>query len=154
MRLTLRPYSPSDPPRIAARADFEAEHRAMGEPLFGPRRPDGLCWTMTAGPGKWDRPLACGGLEPNGNGRWTAWLYASDLTPRGWAKVAQAFLVGVLQSGARRVEITVRAPKDAGEWPAALGACAFAEHLGLKREGLMREYTPDGADYWLYGGVF
>ena len=152
--LTLRPYSPTDPLRIAPREDFRIEHEAAGSPLFGPERVEGLCWTLTEGDRKWARPLACGGLEPNGQGRWTAWLYASDLSPRGWVKVAQAFLVMVLQSGAHRVEMTVRAPVSCADWPRSLGACAFAERLGLKREGLMRGYTPDGADYWLFGGVF
>lgn len=153
-RLTLRPYSPTDPSRIDAREDFAREHAAMGEPLFGPARVEGLCWTLTDGERKWAKPLACGGLEPNGHGRWTAWLYASDLSPRGWAKVAQAFVVAVLQSGAHRVEMTVRAPTSTGDWKGCLDACAYAERLGLKREGLMRGYTPDGADYWLFGGVF
>lgn len=146
--LTLRPFSPSDPPRIAARADFAAEHAAAGEPLFGPGRPDGPCWTLTAGPGRWDRPLACGGLEPRGQGRFAAWLYASDLSPRGWVAVKRAFRRMVEETGARRVEVTVRCDGP-------VKAAAYAERdLGLRFEGVLRGFGPDGADYGLYAGVF
>lgn len=151
--LTLRAFSPSDPPRIAARADFAAEHEAMGEPLFGPGRPDGVAWTLTAGPGRWDRPLACGGLEPQGHGRFVGWLYSAELTPRGWLAIRRAFRGMIAETKARRVEITVRSP-DAAYAPLTTRACGFAEALGLRREGVMRGFGPDGADYILFGGVF
>jgi hypothetical protein len=152
-RLTLRHYSPTDPARIAARPDFEAEHKAMGEPLFGPKRPEGLCWTLTAGPGRWDRPLACGGLEPQGQGRFAAWLYAADMGPRGWIRVRRAFRGMVAEARARRVEVTVRVgnPRD---WKMFERRAAYAEALGLKREGVLRGFGPDGSDYILYAGVF
>lgn len=152
--LTLAPFSPSDPPRIAARADFAAEQKAAGDPLMGPDRPSGLCWTLKAGPRRWDRPIACGGIEPLGHGRWSGWLYASDLSPRGWALVARAFRMMRTEVGARRVELAVRAPEAASEWPLSIRACSFAEALGLKREGVMRSWGPDGADYFLFAGVF
>lgn len=148
--LCLRPFSPSDPLRIAARADFEAEHRAMGEPLFGPERPTGPCWTLTDGGGRWARPLACGGLEPQGHGRFAGWLYAADLTPRQWVMIRRAFRGLIAEARARRVEITVRAPEP-GLWSAP---AAFAEALGLKCEGRMGGWGPDGSDYLLFAGVF
>lgn len=160
-RLTLRPYSPSDPARIDARADFAAEHRLMGEPLFGPGRPDGPCWTLTDRAGRWDRPLGCGGLEPLGPGRYGAWLYASDLSPRGWAVVARAFKVMIREAKARRVEATICA--DLRHWTegddvAAIDrvakACSFAKRVGLTLEGTLKGFGPDGANYWLYAGVF
>lgn len=152
--LTLAPFSPSDPPRIAARADFAAEQKAAGDPLMGPGRPGGLCWTLRAGPRRWDRPLACGGLEDLGHGRWGGWLYASDLSPRGWALVARAFRMMRQEVQARRVELTVRAPATAEDRPLAMKACRFAVRLGLEREGLMRAWGADGADYFLFAGVF
>jgi len=154
MTLTLRAFSPSDPPRIDARPDFAADHRLAGEPLFGPVRPVGLCWTMCDGDEKWSRPLACGGLEPLGHGRFSGWLYAADLTPRGWVMIARAFANMIEVAQARRVEINVRVPTDATDWPSVLGACAFAEHLGLSREGVMKGWGPDGSDFYLYAGVF
>ena len=148
MRLTVRSYSPSDPLRIRPREDFRLEHEAAGSPLFGPERVQGPCWTLTDGDRKWARPLACGGLEPQGHGRFAAWLYASDLSPRGWAVVKRAFHRVVAESGARRVEATVRV-----DGPAK--AAAYAElDLGLRWEGRLRGWGPDGADYDLYAGVF
>jgi len=152
--LTLRAFSPTDPLRIDARPDFALEHRLAGEPLFGPERIVGPCWTLTDGARKWSKPLACGGLEPHGHGRFTGWLFASDLSPRGWVMIRAAFRSMIRETGARRVDVTVRAPAAAGDWPTALGACSFAEVLGLKREGLMKGFGPDGSDYWLFGGVF
>jgi hypothetical protein len=148
-RPTLRSLSPSDPLRVAAREDFARDHEALGSPLFGPDRPEGPCWTLTDGPARWARPLACGGLEPLGAGRFAAWLYASDMTPRGWLAVARAFDRAVACADARRVEATVRVG-DARE------DCArrFAERLGLKLEGTMRGFGPDGADHLLMGGLF
>lgn len=160
-KLALRPYSPSDPARIDARSDFAAEHRLMGEPLFGLGRPDGPCWTLTDGEGRWDRPLACGGFDPQGPGRFAAWLYASELSPRGWVVVARAFRQMVRETGARRVDATICA--DLRHWTegddvAAIdrvaNACGFAKRVGLSLEGKLKAFGPDGADYWLYGGVF
>lgn len=148
-KMTLRPYSPSDPARIDARADFAEEHRLLGEPLFGPGRPAGPCWTMTDGDGRWDRPLGCGGLEPLGPGRFGAWLYASDLSPRGWATVARAFKVMIREAGARRVEATIRCDPA---WKTK--AETYAERCGLTFEGRLKGFGPDSADYWLYAGVF
>lgn len=144
----FRPFSPTDPLRIAARADFAAEHRLMGEPLFGPGRPDGPCWTMTDGDRRWAPVLGCGGLEPRGHGRYAAWLYCSELRPRGWLAVAQAFRAKVAEVKARRVEATVRCG------PGAQPACRYAAAVGLRLEGRLKGFGPDGADYWLYAGCF
>lgn len=149
--LTLRRYSPSDPPRIEARADFAFEQALAGHPLMGLEQPGGLCWSLIAGPRRWDRPLACGGLEPLGHGRWSGWLYAADLKPRGWAMVARAFRLMIAETRARRVEIAVNASPLPGLGWAAHG---YAEALGLSREGVMRGWGPDGTDYVLYAGVF
>lgn len=152
--LTLRPFSPTDPLRIAPRGDFALEHRLAGSPLFGAERVEGPCWTLTDGELKWAKPLACGGLEPNGHGRFTGWLFSSDLSPRAWVMVRAAMQAMVREAGARRVEITVRSPVEIAQWPDALRACAFAEALGLSREGLLKGFGPDGSDYFLYAGVF
>lgn len=147
-RLVLRPYSPTDPRRIEARADFAREHEAMGSPLFGAEPVAGVCWTLAAGPGWGAKPLACGGLEPQGHGRFAAWLYASDLSPRGWVMIKRAFRGLIAETGARRVEVTVRA-----DGPVKAGV--FAElDLGLRFEGVLRGWGPDGADYHLHAGVF
>lgn len=150
----LRPYSPSDPPRIHPRADFAAEHEAAGHPLFGPEPVAGVAWTLTQGPDKWSPPLAVGGLEPLGYGRWAGWLYASDLSPRGWVMVRRAFRAMIAETRARRVELNVRAAASAADWGAEIAACGFAGQLGLEREGLMRAWGPDGRDYHLFAGIF
>jgi hypothetical protein len=152
--MIVRRYSPSDPHRVAARADFVEEHEAAGRPLFGAEPVQGLAWTLTADTGLWAPPLACAGLEPLGHDRWSAWLYAADLSPRGWAEVARATDRARRWLKVRRLELAIRAPRGADDWPAVLRSCAFAERLGLSREGVMRGWGPDGRDYWLYGGVF
>lgn len=144
----LRIFSPTDPLRIEARADFAAEHRLMGEPLFGLGRPEGPTWTLTEGDRRWAPVLACGGFEPQAEGRFAAWLYAGDLSPRGWVAVARAFRRMIAETGARRVEATVRCG------PGAQAACRYAVKVGLRLEGRLKSFGPDGADYWLYAGVF
>ncbi|MFN3353883.1 MAG: hypothetical protein ACK4Z5_09775 [Brevundimonas sp.] len=148
--LILREFSPTDPTRITPRPDFAREHDLSGQPLFRAQRPEGVAWTLCEGPARWAKPLACGGLSPLGFGRWAAWLFAEDLSPRGWVMVARGFNGLKVETRARRIEATVRdgAPELTG------GACAFAERLGLSREGRMTGFGPDGADYWLFGGVF
>lgn len=147
--MILRAFSPSDPMRIVPRADFAAEHEAAGKPLFGPRPIEGVAWTLTEGPARWAPPLACGGLEPLGHGRWSGWLFASDLSPRCWAMVRRAFNGLRVEVQARRVELAVAC---GGDHEAA--ACRFAQALGLSREGVMRGWGPDGRDYVLFGGIF
>lgn len=146
--LTLRPFSPTDPRRVAARADFVAEHELMGEPLFGPVRPDGPCWTLTEGGGIWSPPLACGGFEPRGQDRHACWLYAADLSPRAWVMVGRAFRQMVRETGARRVEATIRHGRGVER------SESYARHVGMRLEGLLKSFGPDGADYWLYAGVY
>lgn len=147
-RFDLRVYSPTDPLRIKARADFAAEHALMGEPLFGTGRPDGPIWTLTEGDRRWAPVLACGGFEPQGPGRFAAWLFASDLSPRGWVAVARAFRRMIVETQARRIEVTVRCGRD------AQAGCRYARALGLTLEGRLKSFGPDGADYWLFAGVF
>ena len=152
--LTLRPFSPTDPRRIVARADFALEHALSGEPLFGPGRPDGPCWTLTEGAGKWDQVLACGGFEPRGPGHYAAWLYAGDLSPRAWVMVARAFARMRCETGARRVEATIRHASGGELSRGVERAEAYARRVGMRLEGLMKSFGPDGADYWLYAGVY
>lgn len=154
-KLALRPYSPTDPRRIEPRADFAAEHALMGEQLFGVKRPDGPCWTLTDGEGVWAQPLACGGFEPRGHGKFACWLYAADLSPRAWLMVARAFAQMVRETGARRVEATIRAEgEDPMEFQRELKSSAYAQRVGMKIEGLLKSFGPDGADYWLFAGVY
>lgn len=147
-RLALRPYSPTDPRRIEPRADFAAEHALMGEPLFGVKRPDGPCWTLTDGDGVWAKPLACGGFAPDGPGRYACWLYAADLSPRAWVMVARAFAQMRRETRARRVEATIRHGRGVER------AEAYAKRVGMRLEGLLKSFGPDGADYWLCAGVY
>lgn len=120
----------------------------MGEPLFGPGRPNGPCWTLTDGDARWARPLGCGGLEPRGHGVFAAWLFVGDLSPRAWVVVARALRQMAAEVGARRIEATIRC--GAG-WKTK--AEAYAERLGLSFDARLKSFGPDGADYWLYAGV-
>ena len=65
--------------------------------------------------------------------------------------VRRAFRLMIAETRARRVEIAVRgAPIPGVGW----AAHDYAALLGLSREGVMRAWGPDGADYVLYAGVF
>jgi len=46
----------------------------------------------------------------------------------------------------KRIQTAVKADSDT--------AIRFAEWLGFKREGLMKNYGPDGADHYLYAKVY
>lgn len=140
-----RPYSASDPSQITPREDFAIEHEAAGRPLTLDWLPSGPSFTLTEGPARQARAVACGGFEPLGHGRWSLWLYASDLRPMGWAAVARALKRELASLGdrARRIELCVRFG------PSAAKALDYARWLGFENEGRMRSWGPDGADYWL-----
>ena len=142
--LTLRRYSPCDFYTIQARTDYAAELS-----LNNGHQPQGLAWTMTQGPKRWDRPLMIGGFDDLGHGRWSAWTFGETLSPRAWAMVRHAFHLMVFQVRPRRVEACVRL-----DTPYVEAARHYARSLGMSFEGVMRSWGCDGTDYELFARVY
>lgn len=59
--------------------------------------------------------------------------------------VREALVYQVVHEDAWRIQAAVHA--------GYAQAIRFIEHFNFQREGLMRQYGPDGADYWLYAWV-
>lgn len=134
--LTLRLYRLGDEDQVTARLDFARAFEAEGR-----RLPDGPKWTLARG----DEVLGVGGFEGQGNGRWAAWSYLSDMTPRQWwfaALMARA-AVGYL----RRAFHAPWIQAVAADHP---GAGRLLERIGFERTRV--SVTGQGALY-LMGGV-
>lgn len=90
------------------------------------------------------RVLGCAGMVEQWPGRAEAWCMIGCDVPR-WAwlaihrTVAWRMDVAAEALGFRRIEATVRAGWAPGE--------RWVRMLGFEYEGLMRAYSPDGADY-------
>lgn len=119
----VRPARPGDHRLFPARPDFEAEHRAAGEPLDAGLPPGG--WTLLRN----GRPIGMGWLSSREPGLFHCYAFLSDLSRRDWAYAAAATARALAHAeahrGARRIEALValnNAP-----------AVRFAERLGFAR---------------------
>ncbi len=93
--------------------------------------------------------VAAGGIIPIWDGMGEAWLIPSDVMP-GYRlqviKIVRKRIDEIIDSdNLRRLQATVRADYDV--------ATRFVEFLGFKREGLMRNYGPGGADHYMYSRI-
>lgn len=89
--------------------------------------------------------IACAGIVQMHDERGMAWAMLSKDALR-HIKTIHRVIANVLDRAPwRRIEMTVDARHAAG--------CRWAERLGFEREGLMRAYTPDGRDCFLYARV-
>ena len=94
------------------------------------------------------RIVGCAGILPEWQGRARSWAFFDEGVPRrAWPAITVKMIDHLDDAhnlGHRRIEATVSA-----EFAAAM---RFVEHLGFVREfdRPMREYGPDGGDYWLY----
>ena len=93
--------------------------------------------------------IAAGGIFPIWTSTGEAWLIPSDRVSRvkkSFAySVRHVFGLLVEENSYRRVQASARADYRGGQ--------RFLEWLGFEREGLMKSYGPDGADYVMYGKV-
>lgn len=95
------------------------------------------------------KPTCAGGYAPDPYmpGVWQSWMCG---TPEGWEKhwrtITKATKWGIqqlLDGGARRLETNVLASREhAIQW--------YEQSLGMKYEGVRREYTADGGDIKLF----
>lgn len=92
------------------------------------------------------RVVGCGGFMEMWPGRVQIWsLLARDIGPRGMLQVHNAVKRGI----AMRTEHRIEAMCD----PAFENAQRWLHALGFEREGLMRKYTEDGHDTYLYARI-
>jgi len=94
--------------------------------------------------------VMCGGLAPVSPGVAYAWLMASELIQRYPLAACAACMEGLAflaeKQDLHRVQTAI--------YPAFTKGRIFAEWLGFKFEGVMRRYSPDRRDYYLYAKLF
>jgi hypothetical protein len=95
------------------------------------------------------KPVVCTGLIEMWENCAEAWVIASGNIIHTPVSIARAMKRGlqerILNDDYDRVQANVRA-----DWPTAI---RFAEFVGMKREGLMRRFGPEGADYVRFAWV-
>lgn len=91
------------------------------------------------------KPVACFGFVEIWHGVAEAWLIADDKArtkPIGMTKVGKTFFdIAEISYALHRVQISVRTNDTR--------AYHWAEVLGFAKEGVMRQYGPDGADHYI-----
>jgi len=97
-----------------------------------------------------NKPIAAGGICYLWDGVAEGWILASrDIFkyPIFCAKTIKRRTDLLAKNNKlKRIQTAVKADSDT--------AIRFAEWLGFKREGLMKNYGPDGADHYLYAKVY
>ena len=97
-----------------------------------------------------NKPIAAGGISYLWDGVAEGWVLASrDIFkyPIFCAKTIKRRTDLLAKNNKlRRIQTAVKADSDT--------AIRFAEWLGFKREGFMKNYGPDGADHYLYAKVY
>ena len=92
-----------------------------------------------------DQVIACAGIIEMHPERGMAWAMLSDSALRQFRLIHRTVSAVVNAAPWRRIEMTVDAQHQE--------AISWAERLGFECEGLMRAYTPDGRDCFLYAKV-
>lgn len=100
-------------------------------------------WSFAAIDG--DEVLGCAGVYEVWEGRALAWALIGKTSGRHFKAIHRAVAGFLAQAKWRRIEMVVDAQFDAG--------IRWARLLGMKQEGLMRAYGPDGKDYYLFAKV-
>lgn len=97
-----------------------------------------------------NKPIAAGGIFPLWDNVAEGWVLATNEIhryPITLAKVIkQRTEMMCLNNKIKRLQTSVKADSKL--------AIRFAEWLGLKQEGLMKKYGPDGSDYYRYARLF
>ena len=96
-----------------------------------------------------DKPILSTGIIPVWDGCGEAWLLASNKMSEYKVTLARAiyecFYEWIDARNLRRVHANIRV-----DWPTAI---RFAKFMGMKEEGLMKKFGPEGADYVRYAWV-
>ena len=96
-----------------------------------------------------NKPIAAGGVFPLWDGVAEGWVLATkDIHkyPLTFAKIIKHRTEYMLKNNnIKRLQTSVKADCDV--------AIRFAKWLGLKQEGLMKHYGPDGSDYYRYARI-
>ena len=88
------------------------------------------------------RPIACAGIVEAWEGRGLAWALFSEQALRHFTSIHRAARNVLADAPWRRIEMTVDATHEQG--------IRWAQRLGFEQEGLMRSYTRDGRDCYLF----
>lgn len=91
------------------------------------------------------RAIGSAGLVELWPGRDCAWSLLSDCGPRAFLNVHRTVVRFLEARKTRRTEMSVDVDHMAGQ--------RWAELLGFRKEGLMKSYSPDGRDAYLYARV-
>lgn len=91
------------------------------------------------------KAIGCAGLIELWPGRDCAWSLLSDCGPRAFFNVHRTIVRILEERRTRRTEMSVDVDHVAGQ--------RWAELLGFRKEGLMRSYSPDGRDAYLYARI-
>ena len=91
------------------------------------------------------KPVGCAGLIELWPGRDCAWSLLSDCGPRIFLNVHRTVVRFLDARRTRRTEMSVDVDHAAGQ--------RWADLLGFRKEGLMKSYSPDGRDAYLYAKV-
>jgi len=90
--------------------------------------------------------VVAGGIFPVWDGLGEAWMIPSDQIPKYKIKMIKTLRNHIdlitEEDGLRRLQATVRDDFDIAK--------KFIEFLGFKREGLLKNYGPDGTDHIMY----
>ena len=85
-----------------------------------------------------NKPIAAGGVFPLWDGVAEGWVLATKV-------MKQRTDMMIANNLIKRLQTSVKADCDI--------AIRFAKWLGLKEEGLMKGYGPDGSDYYRYARI-
>lgn len=93
--------------------------------------------------------VVSGGIFPVWDGMGEAWLIPSDEIPKykiRMIRILRDHISSITEEdGLRRLQATVRDDFEVAK--------RFIEFMGFKREGLMKNYGPDGTDHIMYARV-
>ena len=126
----------------------ESDRLLLGPVLANPKYGEALA---AAGPAFTgfvdDQPIGCAGVIclDEGRDRGHVWALMTSLTGGHMLAITRVILRFLQWTDIRRLETQVFL-----DWPPGQH---WVEMLGFQREGLMRQYTPDKRDAWLYARV-
>ena len=89
--------------------------------------------------------IACGGIMDIWQGRGVAWMLLSSNISKWFLKIDRAIRVQIAQSDLQRLEAYCYCDHLEGK--------RWLELLGFQQEGIMKKFTPDGKDHYLYARV-